>query len=193
MNEFAEKGFKHASTNTIVEKAEISKGMLFYYFGSKEELFDFLCEYTLEFGKNTYLGKFSDVTGDFLERYKLLTEIKRNAMSEYPVIIKFLESLYLSENEQHFEKYSQAANELKDGLRKNMYGDIDYSLFRDDIDPQNAAVYIKWLMDSYEKDMTERLKDGRFTVENKEVLAVEWERFYSFINDLRKIFYKIQI
>ncbi|MDR2043627.1 MAG: TetR/AcrR family transcriptional regulator [Clostridium sp.] len=51
LREFADKGFKRASTNA----ARIGKGMLFYYFGSKEELFDFLCEYTMEFARNTYL------------------------------------------------------------------------------------------------------------------------------------------
>ncbi|MGC4018669.1 MAG: TetR/AcrR family transcriptional regulator [Muricomes sp.] len=47
--EFSVKGYKRASTNVIAEKAQIGKGMLFYYFGSKEELFHFLCEYTIEF------------------------------------------------------------------------------------------------------------------------------------------------
>ena len=188
MEEFAEKGFKRASTNSIVENAGISKGMLFYYFGSKEELFDFLCEYAIEFGKNTYLSKFSAETGDFLERYRLLTVIKRKALSEFPVIIKFLESLYVIQEEQ-FLKFQKAAAELRDSLRKNMYGGIDYSLFREG-DPQNTAKYIKWLMDSYEADITARLKDGSFNMEDKEVLSDEWERFYCFINDLRKIFYK---
>ena len=189
MNEFAEKGFKRASTNNIIEKAGISKGMLFYYFGNKEELFDFLCEYTIEFGKNTYLKKFTAETGDFLERYRLLTEIKRKALSEFPVIIKFLESLYVI-REEHFIKFQKAAGELKDSLRKNMYDGIDYSLFSESIDPRNTAKYIKWLMDSYEADVTARLKDGSFNMDDKEALSGEWERFYCFINDLRKIFYK---
>jgi len=190
MAEFAGKGFRHASTNAIVENAGISKGMLFYYFGSKEELFDFLCEYTLEFGKVEYLQKFArEKTGDFLERCKLLSEIKHGIMTGFPATMKFLESLSSPANEEHFAKYQREAQEMREGVRKNLYDDIDYSLFRDDIDPQNIVSYIKWLMDSYEADVTMRVRSKSLEYNSKD-LAEEWERFYAFTGDLRKIFYK---
>ena len=195
MEEFAEKGFKRASTNTIVEKAGISKGMLFYYFGSKEELFDFLCDYTLEFGKSQYVQKFAALsdenkTGDFLERYALLSEIKHAVISEFPIVIKFWESLYLPENEEYFKKHMQTAMELRDGVRKNLYGDIDYSLFREDVEPQNIVKYIIWLMDSFETDVTAKVKSGRLKTQDNDSLSDEWKRFYLFTDELRKIFYK---
>ena len=37
--EFAEKGYRKASTNTIVREAEVSKGLLFHYYISKKELY----------------------------------------------------------------------------------------------------------------------------------------------------------
>ena len=42
---FAEKGFEGASINDIAKRAGCTKPMIFYYFGSKEELFYELFDY----------------------------------------------------------------------------------------------------------------------------------------------------
>jgi len=191
MEEFAEKGFKRASTNAIVERAGIGKGMLFYYFGSKDELFDFLVEYTIEFGKSHYLRDLSySETGDFLERCIKLTEIKRKVLNDFPVVTKFMESLYLPGNDEQFKKFQIYVEEIYNSVRKNLYDNLDYSLFREDIDPQNTVKYIKWLMDTYEADLMSRLKSGKFDATDETILANEWNRYYTFVEDLRKIFYK---
>lgn len=44
LSEFAEHGFDLASTNRIVERADISKGVLFKYFSDKEALFTYVCD-----------------------------------------------------------------------------------------------------------------------------------------------------
>ncbi len=48
LEEFALHGFDVASTNRIVERAGISKGVLFKYFESKESLFLYVCESALK-------------------------------------------------------------------------------------------------------------------------------------------------
>ena len=190
MTEFGEKGFRRASTNAIVENAGISKGILFYYFGSKEELFDFLCEYTLEFWKAEYSHNFySKKSGDFLERCKILSEFKRRAITEFPVIIRFFECIYLPENEERMKKHQEAAAGLREDIRRNLYDDIDYSLFRDDIDPQNIIKYTKWLMDSYEASVMQKVKSENLKYDMKN-FDEEWKNFYDLMDDLRKIFYK---
>ena len=189
MEEFGEKGFKHASTNSIVEKAGISKGMLFYYFGSKEELFDFVFDFTIEFWKAEYMQKFmnEEKPGDFLERCKQLSELKRKLITDSPIVVKFLERIYMPENEENFNKHLSEAAELKEQIRKYIYDNIDYSLFRDDIAPHDTAKYIKWLMDSYEADITEKFKSGEYGAYD---LDKTWEHYNDFSADLRKIFYK---
>jgi len=189
MQEFGEKGFRHASTNAIVEKAGISKGMLFYYFGSKEELFDFVFDFSLELWKAEYMQKFMNEArpGDFLERCKMLSELKRKVITDFPVIVRFIERIYLPEPEEQFKKHLNGAKELKETVRKYIFDDIDYSLFRDDIDPHNTEKYIKWLMDSYEADITVKFNTGEL---NGNDLDSAWEHYDAFTADLRKIFYK---
>ena len=49
LTEFANKGYKKASTNTIVREAKVSKGLLFHYFISKKDLYI----YIFKFAKDT--------------------------------------------------------------------------------------------------------------------------------------------
>lgn len=188
--EFGEKGFKRASTNAIVEKAGISKGTLFYYFNSKRELFDFLCEYAMEFASNTYLEMFSPNTGDFIERFRMFTEIKRRAMMEYPHLIRFVEGLYQEENAEYIEDYLKSIKEIREKLMEGLYGNLDISLFREDITSGDVIKYIRWMMESYENDVVARFKRGVMDFSNEEVLANEWRVFYAFLDDVRKIFYR---
>ncbi|MTI56255.1 MAG: TetR/AcrR family transcriptional regulator [Geosporobacter ferrireducens] len=41
-SEFVEKGYDKASTDRIIQRAEISKSLLFYYFKNKKGLFLYL-------------------------------------------------------------------------------------------------------------------------------------------------------
>ena len=57
LEEFAQKGYKNASTNEIVKKADISKGLLFHYFGNKKSLFLFLYEYSWDILSKDFFRK----------------------------------------------------------------------------------------------------------------------------------------
>ncbi|GHV12846.1 TetR family transcriptional regulator [Clostridia bacterium] len=188
--EFAGKGFKRASTNVIAENAKIGKGMLFYYFGSKEELFDFLCEYVIEFAKNEYAGQLNSDSGDFLERHKVLTEAKRRLMSGYGEFFVFFEEFYKDENAPHFEKYKIEIAELRELIYGKIYDGIDYALFREDLNGAEVVKYLTWLMNGYEAETAERVKNGGLDVLNEAAVKEEWAKFYSFTDDLRRIFYK---
>ncbi len=190
LSEFASKGFKRASTNKIAENAQIGKGMLFYYFGSKEELFDFLCEYTLAFARTEYVNRYETDSGDFLQRYKMLTELKRKSLKEFPEVISFFESFYQEENKHYFGKFAEDIEEMRQLILRRIYEGIDYSLFRRDLDGTAVVKYMKWLFDGYEADIMHRFKRGELNTSDEAALAEEWSKFYAFTDDLRQIFYK---
>jgi AcrR family transcriptional regulator len=48
LEEFSANGYRNASMNTIVKRANISKGSLFHYFGAKKGLFDAIVDAALE-------------------------------------------------------------------------------------------------------------------------------------------------
>jgi AcrR family transcriptional regulator len=190
LREFAEKGYQRASTNTIAKAAQIGKGMLFYYFGSKEELFDFLCEYTIEFAKTTYLPQLRIDTGDFLERYRGLTAVKRRAVEEYPLAIAFFESFFKEGNGSLFVKYADEMNALREQILGGLYEGLDYSLFRAGLDGKAAVRYMQWLFDAYQRQVEERFRRGELRLSDKAAMVAEWARLDAFCADLRKLFYQ---
>ena len=48
MDEFGRNSYEKALTNTIVKNAGISKGLLFHYFKSKQELYDYLEKFVFQ-------------------------------------------------------------------------------------------------------------------------------------------------
>lgn len=49
LKEFATQGYDKASTNRIVQEAGIAKGMLFYYFKNKQELFRYALQHSIKY------------------------------------------------------------------------------------------------------------------------------------------------
>ncbi|WP_261134083.1 TetR/AcrR family transcriptional regulator [Bacillus sp. Marseille-Q3570] len=85
MEEFAENGFENTSTNKIIERAEISKGLLFHYFKNKKTLYLFLLERSARLVSDQVFDHLDDETEtDFFERIKTVAILKMNFFSKHP-------------------------------------------------------------------------------------------------------------
>ena len=185
--EFAEKGYNQASTNRIVKEAGIGKGMLFYYFKSKKELYHYLVEYGKNFVLNEYLNKIDESETDFIKRYQQAGQTKMAAYAKCPNIFNFLGSIYL--NKEYLlsaELESQMIAAQKLGYSK-LFTNIDTSLFREDVAAEQVIKLIQWSMDGYTNELTHRL-------EGKNLAAVDmdphWDEYYEFLATLKIIYYK---
>lgn len=88
---FTENGYRHASTDEIVQEASISKGLLFHYFISKSGLYTFLYDYStryvlLELGSAT---KDMDETDYFKVENRILHAMAL-VTQKYPYMLLFL-------------------------------------------------------------------------------------------------------
>lgn len=185
--EFSEQGYERASTNKIVKEAGIGKGMLFYYFKSKKDLYHYLVEYGINFISNEYLNKIDEIQTDYIEKYKQVSKIKMEAYSENPEIFNFFAFIYL--NGDILDLPEELKNKLEAvralGYSK-LYHNIDTSLFRTDISKEKILKLIHWSMEGYEKEMTNRLKGQALSSIEIEPL---WSEFYDYLDDLKTIFY----
>ena len=168
---FAEHGYYHSSTDEIVKTANISKGLLFHYFGNKIGLYSFLYDYatrsvTLEL--STHVEK--NETGYF-ELYKQVLMAKGDALKRFPYIFAFLkkadeetDSAAVEEISERRDKYSRIMQALKEraditvfskGMDYNKIWDIlDYTVeglleknirsgsFRADLFMEEASEYV---------------------------------------------------
>lgn len=186
LKEFSKKDFEQASTNQIVKDAEIGKGMLFYYFNSKKELYFYLINYCLEITEEKYLNVIDMSERDLFKRLKNMAYIKLRFLKNYPDAMDFLGKTYLNSFDHLNEKLKSKIIALQKKSYTQLYGNIDYSLFRVDIDAKKSFDLIRWSFDGYEKEMTHRLR-------GQDISSIDydayWEEFYEYLDIMKTSFY----
>lgn len=191
LQEFAEKGYKHASTNAIVKKAGIGKGMLFYYFNSKQDLYYFLVEYSIDTIRTGFIDKIDTSIPDVIERLAHIAYLKWNFFLENPELSMFITSLVLKDNVPLPEPLQKKYDELfRIGMEKAyFFNNADYRLFRDDIDPQKAIQLIQWTLYGYRDDFLQRYHGKGLHELPMEQL---WDEFAQYLDILKKVFYRAE-
>lgn len=88
--EFANHGYTNASTNRIVSNIGISKGSLFQYFSSKEDLYYYLVEYASNKILQELKKNITEYPPGLFERIKLLSMQEMEMFREHPLYYRFL-------------------------------------------------------------------------------------------------------
>lgn len=182
--EFAAYGYEDASTNSIVKRAEMSKGMLYYYFQNKESLYHACTEYALK-SVNTALMNRKYPKQGFIERSALIARLKKEYYDEHPEISQFITQVYLYNSVP--EKYRTLLDELVQNGFEKMYKDVDLSYFRDDVSHETLMKLITWTIEGYSKHVETEAKSMNTDLNNLEPL---WEEFDEYLVALKKIYYK---
>lgn len=187
LEEFANQGYEQASTNRMVKAARIGKGMLFYYFKSKQDLYYFLINYSLDFILNHYLALIDEHEPDFIKRYKQASQIKMKTSAENPHIFNFMGMVILNEDNDLPHALQSRLTELKQLGYTKLYDNIDYTLFRDDMDTEKIFKLMRWSIEGYEKELMQRLKGEQLS---KIDFKPFWDEFHNYLEILNKCFYK---
>ncbi|PWT27157.1 TetR/AcrR family transcriptional regulator [Butyrivibrio fibrisolvens] len=100
---FALNGYKNGSTDVIVKEAGISKGLLFHYFGTKQELYRFLRDYSIRFLQLEIRSNVSASETDYFTIWRQILASEESIMDQYPYMIAFLESAETETDPDTFE------------------------------------------------------------------------------------------
>ncbi len=186
--EFAEKGYEHASTNSIVNRAGVGKGMLFYYFKNKEDLYRYLVDEGIKAVRTIFKDDRPFESDDFLERCQELSKLKMNRYVKEPLLFNFFGNSYLNDRDvPELADAIQKELDMSQKMHKTLYSDLDTSKLREDIPPDELIKIIKCTVDGYEQQLTAGLKGKDLTKVDLDPL---WDDFDGFIDNLRTIFYK---
>lgn len=187
LKEFAENGYKKASTNKIVEEAGIGKGMLFYYFESKQNLYNYLINYSINLIERNYYNLIEVNECDVLKRLEKTTRVKMQFIKKHPNIMDFFSSIYLEKFVKLNEELERQIVELQSRIYRDVYDNIDVSLFREDIDPQSALKVIHRSVTGYEEEMHALLR-------NQSLKSIDfntiWKELDEHLATLKNAFYK---
>lgn len=189
MREFAEQGFKNASTNEIKKNAGISKSLLFYYFSTKEDLFKFLYHYSMDFlveGMKTYMD---DLPADIFERCITIGLGRIRIAAQYPEMLNFTHNAARDDSKmvQEFLKIEQ--RQVEDELSVKVFEGVDLSKFKPDIDVQKALQIIWWVLESYALAMKKKTFDPGI-IHDDRALETIMEEIKGYLIILKQSFYK---
>jgi len=173
--EFTEHSYDDASTNRIMEKAGISKGTLFNYFGCKEKMYHAALYHAMDFFKKHEIMSFE--TGDFIERCKILVELDIKIYREAPYMMNFLASMYVGDREHFPDDVKELFGSGLTKALERLYEDVDYSLFRPDVDPEVLMKLIRYTFDGYMKDITTQIQFGVLNTETFDTFINEYDDF----------------
>jgi len=189
MKHFAEAGYKDASTNKMVKEAGIGKGMLFYYFKTKYDLYIYLVHYGLDVMEQEFFNQVDLSEGDFIERMYQIAKQKMHVFKHHPHLMTFLQTvlLYSKENQPlPPELIARYETLVKEGMQK-VYQNIDVSYFKEQMDAEKAMRLIEWSIGGYQQTLTEQLKQQVLT---DALIDQYWDDFYGYLAVLKQAYYK---
>lgn len=184
---FGKNGYKNTSVNAIVKEAGISKGLLYHYFESKEILYKDLLTYSTKVFMDKYLTHVDTSNSDFLERTRSLTLLKYKILKETPNLLNYFSSLTNEEAEEIIELRKELTKDIEANYTQLAFGNIDYTLFRDDIDNKLAIECIVTSLEQLGNSLKDKhFVDGVYTIEDEEFV----NELSKYINFFKVSFYK---
>ena len=149
IDEFSDRGYEKASMNVVVQKAGISKGAIFKYFGSKGGLFAFIYRIALNQVKD-YLRTVRDesYSENFFKRLEKIMTAGVDFVHRHPGLARIYYRIiftgdgpYKSEilEELHRESLKFIQSIVEEGIQQ---GDL-----RPDIDPATTAFVLECVLD----------------------------------------------
>lgn len=187
LQEFAENGYEQASTNQIVKNAGIGKGMLFYYFKTKKDLYQYLIDHAINIMTEEYFQLIDTKEPDFIERLRKLARVKIKYYNENPNVSNFIGAVFLSDEVKLPVDLEKRLADLQAFAYSILYDDIDPTIFRDDINVDKAFQLIRWSIEGYQNELMTEFK-------GKPIASIDldpyWEDFYEYLDVLKTSFYK---
>lgn len=186
LREFTVMGFDQASTNRIVKNAEIGKGMLFYYFTSKKDLYLYLIDYCIKMIESKYFALIDTSERDLIERLKKISNVKMDFMGEHPDSMNFMATILVEGVDQIDDTLKSRIEKLQEKGYDIIYDNLDYSLFRKDIDAEKTFKLIQWAFHGYEEEIKYRLRDQDVTTIDYEPY---FDEFFAYLDIMKTAFY----
>lgn len=147
---FAKNEYKHAVTDDIAAKADISKGLLFYYFHNKQELYNFLLTYVMKLTEKFVLtDEYLKIT-DFFELIEYAAIRKIKVVEKYPYLIDFAMKAYFSSRVLTDNPLAKMLDPMPDNkLYARYFTHIDTSRFKKPEDLYNIMQMLSWTAEGY--------------------------------------------
>lgn len=152
---FGQFDYQKANTAEIAENASISKSLLFYYFKNKKEYFMFLCHFCKNLSEASVDRERENTITDFFEMMDFAIETKLKIMQQYPYFSDFTLKVFYSDNKEMYE-LKDSIEEIIANSFDTYFKNIDFSKFKEDIEPKEIYRMIMLLAEGYLSEQQRR-------------------------------------
>lgn len=146
---FSQNEYKRASTDLIAAKAGISKGLLFYYFHNKKELYLFLYDYVTEMMKEQIVDTDFLYITDFYELLKYASGVKVRILEKNSYLLDFAMRAFYSDKEEVSDALQEINFKQGDLLYQAYFRNVDMGKFKEGTDPYRIFKMLIWMADGY--------------------------------------------
>lgn len=152
--EFAQNGYANASTNRIVKECDISKGSLFKYFSSKEDLYFFLLDtVTSEMMQDMESG-LGDLSTELFQRIIDYSALEISWYIKNPVKGRLVIGAAIESDTEICSKMIE-----RYGVKgENIYYELLEGIEEGDLKPnkEKIADILKWVLEGFNKDFLDK-------------------------------------
>lgn len=187
MAEFS-KGYHRASTDAITQNAGISKGLLFHYFGSKQELFFFLLQYALAFLQPEY-DRMNTRSADLFEGLLSISLAMARLTMNFPQICAFVTPAFASAREAFPHVFASYQSPVEAYLEKLIAG-ANREELRADVDADMALQMISWTVLGLQEKLARGAAACRTMEQCAQYYAGVQQEFDRYLTLMRKLFSK---
>ncbi|NCB91174.1 MAG: TetR/AcrR family transcriptional regulator [Clostridia bacterium] len=182
MEVFACNEYKRASTDLIAAKAEVSKGLLFYYFHNKKELYLYVYEYVARVMKAQIVNSEFRKIKDFFELLEYTAEEKVKILEKNPYIMDFAVKTFYSDKEEVSDALQKSTTEHVAGAYQEYFEQLDLYKFREGTDLTYVYRMLVWMADGYMHELKMSGKPIKITD--------MMEEFRRWVTMMKKLVYK---
>jgi AcrR family transcriptional regulator len=183
LEEFAANDYRNVSTNAIVARAEISKGLLFRYFADKAGLFGYLQTFVAKTLTDEILEESDFEGGDIFEILKRVMEVKLRITARHPLEVSFLVRTMKSDLPPELRgAIDETVSNAFDSLTLiTTY--LDESLLREGLDRDRVVKLVDWYCVGMTNEVLANISPA-MTIEQYEELMETAEDNFDFLRDL---------
>ncbi|HBA51083.1 MAG TPA: hypothetical protein DCZ91_25440 [Lachnospiraceae bacterium] len=177
---FAIQGYRHGSTETIVQEAAVSKGLLFHYFGSKLGVYQFIYDYSVKYMTLELRATVDAKERDMFTVIKQVERARMHAMRGYPYMQQFLNRSMSEDSYEALLAVEEKRNALEETCAA-VDAQIDYTALPAGIDGEKLRKMLDFTIKGL---MTERFQNASFQPE------MLYEEICDYLDMMRKIVYR---
>lgn len=141
--------YKNASTDTIARRAGISKGLLFFYFKNKRELYLYLIEHLMEAITKLVVDERFYEIDDFFELFEYAANKKKDALAKMPYVMDFCMRAFYPEHKDVKDTMNGWTQAQIDLMFSTFFKNVRLDKFREGVDPKKLVNMIIWMADGY--------------------------------------------